>query len=56
MGDTALEYAPDYEVLLYGVKSRERPLEGKRLGAVIAAFRRCPRASGCTRRRSLSTS
>jgi len=38
MGDTALEYAPDYEVLLYGVKSRERPLDGKRLGAVIAGI------------------
>jgi hypothetical protein len=54
MVDTALEYAPDYKVLLYGVKSRERPLKGKRLGAVIRGAR--PRGRGRVRAQSKSRS
>lgn len=34
MGDTEMEYARDYEVILYGATGR-RPLAGKRDGAVI---------------------
>lgn len=34
MGDTEMEYARDYEVILYAARGR-RPLEGKREGAVI---------------------
>ena len=38
MGDTDLEYARDYEVVLYGIKGRGRPISGKRDGAVITGF------------------
>lgn len=37
MGDTEMEYARDYEVILYGVRGR-RPISGKREGAVIEGF------------------
>lgn len=37
MGDTDMEYARDYEVILYGVRGR-RAIEGKRAGAVISGF------------------
>lgn len=39
MGDVEHEYAKDYEVILYGERSRGRPLSGKRPGAVITAHR-----------------
>lgn len=35
MGDLRLEYAKDYEVILFGVRSLGRQLEGKRVGAVL---------------------
>ena len=35
MGDLRLEYAKDYEVVLFGVRSLNRHLMGKRSGAVI---------------------
>lgn len=39
MGDTQLEYARDYEIILYGSKMRiGRPILGKRLGAVISGI------------------
>jgi DNA modification methylase len=37
MGDTSMEYARDYEVILFGAFGR-RPLRGKRDGAVIAGY------------------
>lgn len=37
MGDTAMEYARDYEVVLYAAKGR-RPIAGRRDGAVIEGF------------------
>jgi DNA modification methylase len=36
-GDTQMEYARDYEVLLYGAKGR-RPITGRRDGAVVRGF------------------
>lgn len=38
MGDTEMEYARDYEVALYGVCTKRRPLEGRRDGAVLKGF------------------
>lgn len=38
MGDTAQEYARDFEVILYGVNGK-RALQGRRDGAVIRQFR-----------------
>jgi site-specific DNA-methyltransferase (adenine-specific) len=38
MGDTEMEYARDYEVILYGTCGARRPLEGRRDGAVIAGI------------------
>ena len=40
MGDTATEYARDYEVILYAMRGR-RPLAGKRPNAVIAGIPPC---------------
>ncbi|HEX8851236.1 MAG TPA: DNA methyltransferase [Gemmatimonadaceae bacterium] len=37
-GDTEYEYARDYEVILYGLTGRGRPLAGRRDGAVIAGI------------------
>lgn len=37
MGDTEMEYARDYEVILYGASGR-RPIAGRRDGAVIRGF------------------
>ena len=37
MGDTDMEYARDYEVILYGVRGR-RAIDGKRDGAVITGY------------------
>ena len=37
MGDVQMEYARDYEVVLFGAHGR-RPLEGKRDGAVLTGF------------------
>jgi DNA modification methylase len=37
MGDTAMEYARDYEVILYGAHGR-RAIGGKRDGAVLSGF------------------
>jgi len=41
MGDTKCAYAPDYEVILYGIRGR-RALEGPRDGAVLDDFRPVP--------------
>lgn len=38
MGDTSHSYAPDYEVILHGIRARTRPLEGRRDGAVLDSF------------------
>lgn len=38
MGDTACSYAPDYEVILHGSRSRRRAIAGKRDGAVVLGF------------------
>lgn len=43
MGDLRVEYAKDYEVILYGVRSLTRHLNGKRPGAVLE-FPRVPAA------------
>lgn len=40
MGDLRHEYAKDYEVILFGAKSRGREISGKRDGAVISGFKR----------------
>lgn len=37
MGDTKCSYAPDYEVILHGIRGR-RPLSGGRDGAVLDSF------------------
>lgn len=42
MGDLRHEYAKDYEILLFGAKSRGRELRGKRAGAVVSGHRRVP--------------
>ena len=42
MGDLRHEYAKDYEVILFGARSRVRALVGKRVGAVISGHRRVP--------------
>ena len=42
MGDLRHEYAKDYEVILYGERSRGRELAGKRTGAVIHGHPRVP--------------
>lgn len=42
MGDLRHEYAKDYEVILYGERSRGRELAGKRTGAVISGHKRVP--------------
>jgi hypothetical protein len=46
MGDLRHEYAKNYEVILFGAKTREREISGKRDGAVITGF---ARASGTDR-------
>ena len=40
MGDLRHEYAKDYEVVLFGARSRGRELNGMRTGAVIEGYRR----------------
>lgn len=35
VGDTAMDYARDYEVVLYATRAARRPLQGRRDGAVI---------------------
>jgi site-specific DNA-methyltransferase (adenine-specific) len=40
MGDLRHEYAKDYEVMLFGARSRGRELAGKRTGAVISGHTR----------------
>jgi len=42
MGDLRHEYAKDYEVILFGAKSRGREIAGKRTGTVIQGHRRVP--------------
>lgn len=42
MGDLRHEYAKDYEVILFGAKSRSRELRGKRTGAVLSGYKRVP--------------
>jgi site-specific DNA-methyltransferase (adenine-specific) len=42
MGDLRHEYAKDYEVIMFGARSRGRELRGKRTGAVVEGFRRVP--------------
>lgn len=42
MGDLRHEYSKDYEVILFGARSRGRELAGKRAGAVIPGYRRVP--------------
>lgn len=42
MGDLRHEYAKDYEILLFGAKSRGRELRGKRAGAVLTGHKRVP--------------
>jgi site-specific DNA-methyltransferase (adenine-specific) len=42
MGDLRHEYAKDYEVILYGARSRGREMAGKRTGAVISGHKRVP--------------
>jgi DNA modification methylase len=43
-GDTELDYARDFEHILYGIRSRLRPLAGRRDGAVLRGFRPVPTA------------
>lgn len=43
MGDLTMEYAKDFEVIAYGVRSLERKLNGQRRGAVLE-FPRVPAA------------
>ena len=45
MGDLKVEYAKDYEVILYGVRSLSREINGKRPGAVLE----CPRVPASQR-------
>jgi site-specific DNA-methyltransferase (adenine-specific) len=45
MGDLRVEYAKDFEIILYGVRSLGRELNGKRAGAVIE----CPRVPAARR-------
>lgn len=40
MGDLRHEYAKDYEVMLFGARSRGRELRGKRTGAVLSGIPR----------------
>lgn len=40
MGDLRHEYAKDYEVILFGARSRGREMRGKRVGAVISGITR----------------
>jgi site-specific DNA-methyltransferase (adenine-specific) len=40
MGDLRHEYAKDYEVILFGARSRGRELTGSRAGAVITGYHR----------------
>jgi len=40
MGDLRHEYAKDYEVMLFGARSRGRELRGKRTGAVLSGHKR----------------
>jgi site-specific DNA-methyltransferase (adenine-specific) len=42
MGDLRHEYAKDYEVILFGAKSRGREIAGKRTGAVLKGHKRVP--------------
>lgn len=42
MGDLRHEYAKDYEIVLFGARSRGRELRGKRVGAVISGHTRVP--------------
>jgi site-specific DNA-methyltransferase (adenine-specific) len=42
MGNFKVEYARDYEVVLYGVLASPRPLRGKRRGAVLSGFAPVP--------------
>jgi len=42
MGDLRHEYAKDYEIILFGARSRERELAGKRAGAVLHGHKRVP--------------
>lgn len=42
MGDLRHEYAKDYEIILYGARSRDRELMGKRTGAVLHGHQRVP--------------
>lgn len=44
MGDLRHEYAKDYEIILFGARSRRRELNGKRVGAVLE-HKRVPPAS-----------
>ena len=44
MGDLRHEYAKDYEVILFGARSREREISGKRIGAVLE-HKRVPSAA-----------
>lgn len=44
MGDLRHEYAKDYEVILFGARSRDRELNGSRTGAVISGYSRVPHA------------
>jgi DNA modification methylase len=46
MGDLRHEYAKDYEVVLFGARSRGREIGGRRDGTVIAGF---PPVSGSSR-------
>lgn len=43
-GDTELDYARDFENILYGIRSRLRPLAGRRDGAVLRGFKPVPAA------------
>lgn len=42
MGDLRHEYAKDYEIVLFGARSRGRELVGKRAGAVVQGHKRVP--------------
>ena len=42
MGDLRHEYAKDYEILLFGARSRARELRGKRVGAVLRGYGKVP--------------
>jgi site-specific DNA-methyltransferase (adenine-specific) len=42
MGDLRHEYAKDYEVMLFGARSRGRELRGVRRGAVLTGHKRVP--------------